>query len=168
MEKTVNNIDIKVNFEYLYDYVLEEKIRTTSFDIAKKLEDSQKEVMIDLLNSSREEFRKDPQKLKIISRKIESWQTEEDIINRIANKLKSIYCDKGDVSKLYVNKEGKEICFVVIIDDASSDNILTYNEMGFGLAEKFLDIKDFYVIDIDEARGCSDMFEDYKMIYKRG
>jgi hypothetical protein len=78
------------------------------------------------------------------------------------------YCmNNTDIIEALIYEDDNNNEFIIVMEDASSENILDYNDFGFSLTDKYDHITNFMVIDQDEKTGM-DMLNDYLQIYQRG
>ena len=55
------------------------------------------------------------------------------------------------------------------MDDSTIDeNVLQYNDFGFEMLKKYVEINDFMVLDVITCSGIEYMFDEVNTIYKRG
>lgn len=102
-----------------------------------------------------------------IAKCISVWEENKELVE-LRESILSCYAGKADISAVYLCKENQIVSFIVVMDDSTADTVFEYNEMGFILSGKYQAIKDFMIIDGDEAKGCRGLLEAYNLIYKRG
>lgn len=85
------------------------------------------------------------------------WQ--EELVN---------FCKKNsDINAAFSVRNNGNVEFIIVIDDVTSENVLSYNEFGFELRKHYNEIYDFMILDSDMVDGIESMFEKTEKIYER-
>jgi hypothetical protein len=76
---------------------------------------------------------------------------------------------KDDIVMAYEVRKDNEQAFIIVMDDSTIDeNVLQYNDFGFEMLKKYVEINDFMVLDVITCSGIEYMFDEVNTIYKRG
>lgn len=103
-----------------------------------------------------------------VSNVVEKWVTrlkprywQEDLVE---------FCQsKDDIVMAYEVRKDNEQAFIIVMDDSTIDeNVLQYNDFGFEMLKKYVEISDFMVLDVITCSGIEYMFDEVNTIYKRG
>lgn len=92
---------------------------------------------------------------------------KQDTREKLEKELLLYYSKNKDVKEVLLCDKGERLRFIVIMEDSTTDSVFHYNEFGFKLSEKYLEIEDFMIIDENEANGCTHLLSLYYKIYQR-
>lgn len=161
-------INKEINRDYFVNKVLELRLNCNIDDIntTNASLNQYKELTINILNATKTTGTK--YGMKYISNIIDQWK--ETVVRDLWKKEIYDYClTHDDISAALSVLDEDKRAFVIIMNDSTSDNVITYNEFGFDMIKKYHDdIFDFMILDKSTAKGLEDLFSGIESIYIKG
>lgn len=130
------------------------------------------ELTVNVLDAAAPALVADSDSMDAVCRCVENWvQNNVDDYEEIKWQADLIeFASKHkDIVGIYASAQNADDYeFVIIMEDATDKNVFSYNKFCFEFAERYTNVTDFMVIDVEEAQGCHDLLRTYDMIYTRG
>ena len=155
------------NFDRFRTAIVEVRFSSARSDIENSIASAQeyKMLSLDLMD---EVTKENGDNKNSVSNIVEKWVTrlkprywQEDLVE---------FCQsKDDIVMAYEVRKDNEQAFIIVMDDSTIDeNVLQYNDFGFEMLKKYVEINDFMVLDVITCSGIEYMFDEVNTIYKRG
>lgn len=162
MDVNVVNVPVRAqtdNYLPLINLTLsEEYIRQSDFSKEKY-----KTITLDVMDSVL--VSGDAKTMNNVASVVAKWNKKEcEWVGYLLNWVKTL----EDAQELLVCKNGSAIEVVVVVEDATRDEVLDYNEFLFEVRSKYDEVHDFMVLDEELKSALPAMYTQVDCIYKRG